>query len=87
MLENPMVSGYGCNYSTDGRLFFKGFEEDWVHEVEEESVKCEECGEELHPEEAHESLIWEDTYICNEKKCIDSHYTGETENVFYKNQY
>lgn len=75
MLENPMVSGYGFRTQAVGRPFFTGLVE--PNEPELEEVTCSECNTELIKEEAHESLLWEDDYICDHRECIDSHYNGQ----------
>lgn len=82
-VENPMVVD---------RLWYwneKTIADDCFSNVmdDEEMVKCYICGEELFEEEANDSEIWEDTFLCDSRSCHDIHYQGWSERMELQKYY
>ncbi|PFP29372.1 hypothetical protein COJ96_10735 [Bacillus sp. AFS073361] len=73
-IENPMVID---------RLWHNTVSDDYFADVLDldENVNCCICGEENYKEEANESEIWEDTYLCDSGHCHNIHYQGWSESV------
>jgi hypothetical protein len=73
-VENPMVSGYGFEKYNRKSELTRFFEE--INPIVEyvEPIKCYVCGCELLEEEAIESELYEDEYLCGDEICINHYY-------------
>lgn len=85
-VENPMVlEQYDYNRRTMNDDYFTDvFDE---NEYEDDEVRCKVCGSLQFKEEAAPSQIWEDTWICEEKECIEAHHTGWSESMSLQKYY
>lgn len=82
-VENPMVLG---KFEHNRRVM----DWDFDYENEDHEVRCAVCGSLQYKEEAAESQMWEDKWICDEKDCIEKHHIGWAESMrmqkYYKGQ-
>lgn len=49
----------------------------------EETICCQECGKELCEEDAIPSERWEDQFLCGSKECLEKHYYGWAEKIYF----
>lgn len=82
-VENPMVIDQLWAWKE------KGITDDCAFDVFEDEgiVKCCICGYELEIEEAIDSELWEDTYLCDNRSCHDIHYQGWFESMEIQKYY
>jgi hypothetical protein len=83
-IENPMVVDrlwVWKERTTDDDYFSDVFDD----EVEE--VECCICKEKMDREDASDSEIWEDTWLCDSRGCHNVHYQGWSESMELQRYY
>ena len=80
-VENPMVIDSLWRNRTINDDYFADVI-DW-----EDEIDCCECGHKWFKEDAAESQIWEDTWICDDKECVEKHHTGWAESMKLQKYY
>lgn len=82
-VENPMVIDSIWRDRTPNDDYFN----DVIDLDEFDEVECCVCGHKSYAEDAAESQIWEDTWTCDEKECIEKHHTGWSESMKLQKYY
>ncbi|WP_306010502.1 hypothetical protein [Bacillus sp. MMSF_3328] len=84
-IENPMVlDSLWRNRTMNDDYFADLFE---PGELDEE-VCCSVCRQRmLKEDEPHESQIWEDTWLCDNRACHNKHYQGWAESMELQKYY
>lgn len=82
-VENPMVVDHLWSHME--RTINDNYHADVLDE--ELEVECACCGEIIPKEDAAESEMWEDQFLCDDIKCSNHHYKGWKESMEMQKYY